>query len=150
MLPLEDVLYRLDFEESETVEREIATLLFTCIFGQEMSNQNRYKALAQMNNINRNACLDLHRLIYTCKIADTKLIISHATYILTVCLRMLQTVESKQDDLMEQRSSQYDFELQSQQSDETSIDENSPIKALDVLNQCKSIKQILLFVLFSD
>lgn len=136
LLSIEDVMHRLDFEESEDIKYEISRLLFLGLFERDMSNEARYKMLNQMSCINRNACLDLHRLLYTCEIADTTSLLSHISSALIVCLRMLQTLNTKQADLTDKRMDKYDFEKYIENGDEASFDENNETNTADSYKQC--------------
>jgi len=99
ILPLEDVLHRLDYEESEAVELEIARCIYLNVFSNQMSNEIRYKALNNICRINRAAGLDFHRLLYDSKITPSKTILSHLVSILTVGVHVLRTVIAKKKEM---------------------------------------------------
>lgn len=138
----EEVLYRLDFEESEVVEREISSLLFTTFFERDMSNESRYKVLYQLCHINRRACLDLHRLLYTFEIAEVDCVFTHVISVLTVCLRMIQTVILKKNDLIDQRLAKYDFDSYIENEDTTCFDENNDTNRSDSIDKSKLMSNL--------
>jgi hypothetical protein len=96
VISVESVLYRLDFEESEAVQREISALVFSTFFEHDMSNENRYKMLNKLCRINRNACLDVHRFIYTFKLVSEDCALSHLSNTLVVCENILESIISRQ------------------------------------------------------
>lgn len=135
ILHIDEVLYRLDFEESEVVEREIASVLFSSFFERDMSNESRYKILYQLCHINRRACLDFHRLLYSFEIVEINGIFKHVISILTVCFRMIETVITKKNDLIDQRLAQYDFENYIENGDTTCLDENNDTNKFDSIGK---------------
>ncbi|KAI6190283.1 hypothetical protein M3Y97_00100700 [Aphelenchoides bicaudatus] len=135
ILGLSEVLCRLDYEENEVVEREIALLIYNSFFYKNMASEERYKILNNMCRINRSACLDLHRLLYTTNEKDTDGVMAHMSSVLNVSLRMLQGVILKQADLNNKRLAKYDFESYVLCGDKTILDENNETNMTDSIEK---------------
>jgi hypothetical protein len=139
LLSIEDVLYRLDFEESEAIEREIGRLLFTNIFERDISNENRYNFLNKMCRINRNACLDLHRLLNSIEVTNTQGTLSHLSSILTVCVPMLKMIITERN---EDASQADGMDTSDAQGNETAV-QNRTGAHVDVNKRKNSLNQLL-------
>lgn len=137
VVPIEDLLYRLDYEQNETVEREISRLLYINIFHKNISSEDRYKLLNSMCQLNRNACFDLHRMIYSLRDLKAESVLAHLSGTLSVCLRVLRTLVSTQIELKNKRLAKYDFDNYVLNGDEAIIDEKNETNTADDLNKCK-------------
>lgn len=63
---MDDILYRLDFEHSDSVKLEITKLLCKMYCPLKKSNiEDRYSRVRHMVKTSRNAALQFHRLIFS-------------------------------------------------------------------------------------
>lgn len=139
LLSIEDILYRLDFEESEAIEREISKLLFLCLFENNMSNEQRYKLVNKLCSINRTATLDLHRLFYSIPAVDTRGIFAHLTSTLFVCKRLLRGLIEKEGANSTIQSVNMDI-TEPQENDTITQDQLRPVIANSDLDKSKFSK----------
>lgn len=113
ILDLTEVLYRLDYEENEAIEREICQLIYTVFFHKNLPSEDRYKILNNMCRINRSASLDFHRLLYTINRDDVAGVLAHMSSILNVCSRVLKKVVAMYEEQEEEMLTDNDTQNQS-------------------------------------
>lgn len=107
ILNLEDVLYRLDYEQSEAIEAEISKLLYLNLFNKNMSSEDRYRIVNGMCRLNRAASLDFHRLLNAIGVTTGSNVLAHMRSVLTVCSRAfkrLEEIKSRMSDSQEETS----------------------------------------------
>jgi hypothetical protein len=136
-LDITEVLYRLDYEQNEVVEREISKLIYINFFHKNLPSEERYKVLNNMCRINWSACMDLHRMLYTIDADDVEGVLAHMSSVLTASLRMFQGVISKRKDLTNKRLANYDFDSYVLHGDKTILDENNDTNMTDSMDKCK-------------
>jgi hypothetical protein len=91
-LDIEEVLYRLDYEENEAIEREISKLIYINFFHKNLPSEDRYKILNNMCRVNRAASLDMHRILYSINTDDVEGVLAHVNSILSVASRVFKKI----------------------------------------------------------
>ncbi|KAI6226337.1 hypothetical protein M3Y99_01302700 [Aphelenchoides fujianensis] len=89
ILNLELVLYRLDFEETKAVEREIAALLYRHYFAETRSTR-LFSRILFFGNVSRAACLDLHRFLMPTHLLTVDEGLAYVHTVLEAALRALK------------------------------------------------------------
>ncbi|KAI6239928.1 hypothetical protein M3Y99_00525900 [Aphelenchoides fujianensis] len=89
ILALDPVLYRLDFEEAEAVEREIVTLLHGRYFADTRPTR-LFSRVMYFGKVSRAACLELHRLFMSARLLTVDEGLVYVRSVLEAALRALK------------------------------------------------------------
>ncbi|KAI6234330.1 hypothetical protein M3Y99_00814600 [Aphelenchoides fujianensis] len=89
ILELDPVLYRLDFEEAEAVEREIVTLLHGRYFADTRPTR-LFSRVMYFGKVSRAACLELHRLFMSARLLTVDEGLVYVRSVLEAALRALK------------------------------------------------------------
>ncbi|KAI6222883.1 hypothetical protein M3Y99_01486300 [Aphelenchoides fujianensis] len=89
ILELDPVLYRLDFEEAEAVEREIVTLLHGRYFADTRPTR-LFSRVMYFGKVSRVACLELHRLFMSARLLTVDEGLVYVRSVLEAALRALK------------------------------------------------------------
>ncbi|KAI6209826.1 hypothetical protein M3Y96_00262400 [Aphelenchoides besseyi] len=121
ILKLRPVLFRLDFEEGEAIEKEISLLLYQQYIKGLKQMSKLYTRVSHFCKINRNACLDLHRLFFTAKIMDIPQCLAYLRFLLDSGMRAFKFLVEKQEEV--------DGETSTQQVNDESAEDHESLRA---------------------
>ncbi|KAI6186269.1 hypothetical protein M3Y98_00114600 [Aphelenchoides besseyi] len=90
IVPFKNLLFRLDFEENQSIEFELSKYIFTHYFCRTLSNTSRYNFVKRLCSVSKLAVMDMHR--HLTDFMTTEDIVYHLNAIVHVATCLLNEI----------------------------------------------------------